>query len=231
MGVGELFGKSWETFKTVWLVALVIAFVGIAIQSVVKKIAFMVWGVSFGVSSLATLGIGGGRFFLSNLLFNIAGLIVIWTAFMVINFWMQTAIVYAIRNQEANDVFAAVKKAMQQSWGALGPIAVISLLTSLFTGLGFLFLIIPGVFLLIVWQFATLSYVVDGKKSMGALNHSWNLVLPKFWGVLGRNLLMALVIFLVEIVLNKGMLGLAKSLIITPFWVAFSYSLYLDLKK
>lgn len=231
ISVGQLFSKTWAMFQSVWLTVLVVTLLGIVVQTVVKKIVFAVWGISFGASSLTTLGLGGGRFFLSNLLFNLAGLITIWTVFLVIHFWMQTAIIYVIKNQSKSDKTHVVNIALKQSWQAMGPISIISLLTSLLAGLGLIFLILPGLFLVFMWQFATLSYIIDGKKGVDALNHSWKLVWSKFWGVAGRNLLFGLLVIVVSVFFRQGTLALLKDLIITPVWMIYSYLLYLDISE
>ena len=76
-------------------------------------------------------------------------------------------------------------------FGALLPAV---LLAAIGIVLGFIALIVPGIFLAIRWYFVPQAVVVDGRRVTGALERSWELVRGSGWRVLGILIVVSLAI-------------------------------------
>ena len=68
---------------------------------------------------------------------------------------------------------------------AFRPIFVAVLLAAAGAIIGFIILILPGIWLAIRWYFAPQAVVVDGRRNMGALERSAELVTGSWWRVFG----------------------------------------------
>ena len=68
---------------------------------------------------------------------------------------------------------------------AFRPIFVAVLIGAAGVILGFVALILPGIWLFVRWYFAPQAVVVDGRRSLGALERSAELVSGSWWRVLG----------------------------------------------
>jgi hypothetical protein len=68
---------------------------------------------------------------------------------------------------------------------AFRPIFVAVLIGAAGAILGFIILILPGIWLAVRWYFAPQAVVVDGRRSMGALERSAELVTGSWWRVFG----------------------------------------------
>jgi hypothetical protein len=68
---------------------------------------------------------------------------------------------------------------------AFRPVFVAVLIGAAGVILGFVILILPGIWLFVRWYFAPQAVVVDGRRSMGALERSAELVSGSWWRVLG----------------------------------------------
>jgi hypothetical protein len=88
---------------------------------------------------------------------------------------------------------------------AFRPIFVAVLIGAAGVILGFIVLIVPGIWLLVRWYFAPQAVVVDGRRSLGALERSAELVSGSWWRVCG------------VIVLTVIAAGIPGTLIEVPF--------------
>ncbi|MEM9541040.1 MAG: hypothetical protein AAGA60_16250 [Cyanobacteria bacterium P01_E01_bin.42] len=83
--------------------------------------------------------------------------------------------------------FAAIQKSFLQ----LFPFLIVSIFVSIVIGVGFILLIVPG-----VWLAVHMSYIVHAIALRGcglnSLNYSYSLVRGRWWAVFGRNLLIFL---------------------------------------
>lgn len=75
------------------------------------------------------------------------------------------------------------------------PILLIGLVTSVLTGLGFLLLIIPGVFLAILWCVSTPALLVEDLSLAKALDRSAELTKGYRWQILGLFLIAGVILF------------------------------------
>lgn len=110
--------------------------------------------------------------------------------------------------------------------------------------LGFLVLVIPGIYLLVRWYFVPQTVVIEGARGAGALSRSGQLVEGFWWRTFGLVLLASIVVAIPGLVLTTPfdaiadstdravwvMVGTAvASSVTTPFVALFSTLLYYDL--
>ncbi len=84
----------------------------------------------------------------------------------------------------------ALREAAPRVPAALGAV----LMSSIAIAIGFVLLIVPGVFLLVRWYFAAQAAVIDGTSPSASLNRSTGLVQGRWWETFGA-LLLGVVIF------------------------------------
>jgi hypothetical protein len=109
---------------------------------------------------------------------------------------------------------------------------------------GFLLLIIPGIWLAVRWYFAPQAVVVDARRNVGALERSAELVTGSWWRVAGILLFTAVCTEIAAAVLGLPLSALARSsdsgalflagqvlggVFLTPFAALMLTLLYFDL--
>jgi len=138
---------------------------------------------------------------------------------------------------------SGVKNNFRQSKDFFAPYFIISILLGILIFLGFILLIIPGVFLAVIWSLAVLLVVLEDKRSFKeATRRSYALVKNFFWPVFRRFLLLGVIAFFVSLIMNIPMSSLnetgkqAYSLVLNVFWallspfiLTYTYLIYKDL--
>ena len=76
-------------------------------------------------------------------------------------------------------------RALRSAFAVLVPVGLVVMLYALAVGLGFLALIVPGVWLSVRWYFGAQAAVVDRRRGAGALRRSGELVDGTWWRVAG----------------------------------------------
>jgi hypothetical protein len=150
---------------------------------------------------------------------------------------LQVAIVQGLGRGEQPSVGGALRAASGRIPAAVGAV----LLYALAVGLGFLALVIPGIWLLVRWAFAAQAAVVDGLSPVAALGRSAELVKGRWWRTFGMllasGLLFALIGSLITAILTSienGAIYVA-GLIVVEAWVLsltgiFGTLLFFDLR-
>ncbi len=140
-----------------------------------------------------------------------------------------------------------IKESYKRGFKILSPyVWVYFLLTIIIIG-GFLLFIIPGVLFSIWFSLAIFILVFEERKGFNALFRSKHLVKGKFWGVLGRFLILGLIIviglFLVFALILFGIenkqikdqisevIGYFLQLFILPFFLIYGFLIYNNLKE
>jgi hypothetical protein len=129
-------------------------------------------------------------------------------------------------------------------WGfaRFGSVLLISILVGLAVFVGLLLLIIPGIFLAVMFSVAIPALVVENRRGTDAMGRSWNLVKGHFWHALGLFIVTFIVVAVVGGII--GAIGGAISdnwfvtwifssiaqIIVAPFSALVSVLLYLDLR-
>ena len=106
------------------------------------------------------------------------------------------------------------------------PVVVIAILFSIAFGIGFALLIIPGVFVMVVWSVAIPASVVERPGIFGAFSRSWNLTKGYRWPVLG--ILLVLLLILIAFTMVTAMVGglayFATDMLLLPVLVNYVIS-------
>ncbi|CAA9530248.1 MAG: hypothetical protein AVDCRST_MAG30-3710 [uncultured Solirubrobacteraceae bacterium] len=76
-------------------------------------------------------------------------------------------------------------RALRSAFAVLVPVGLVVVLYALAVGLGFLALIVPGLWLSVRWYFGAQAAVVDDSRGVGALRRSGELVDGTWWRVAG----------------------------------------------
>jgi len=86
------------------------------------------------------------------------------------------------------------------------PLLLYSLIGGILTGLGFIFLIIPGIYLAVAWLFATMFIVFGAMEFWDGMEFSRKLITRKWWSFFGLALLCVLINFVGVLVFIVGLL-------------------------
>lgn len=170
-------------------------------------------------------------------LWSLASLVVV----LVGSLWLQgalTATVADVRDGRADEDIEAIFRRVRP---ALGTLFVAGLLTGLGIALGFVALIVPGLFLLTRWILVTPAVVLERLGATDAMRRSWHLVRGHGWRVfavilltmlasgIAQSVALALFAFLPEF-LQNWIGGLVANSLVAPF-VALAWTvLYFRLR-
>lgn len=164
--IGAVLSDSWALYRRHFA-----RFVAVA------AIVFVLLGL---VQALVSAATGGGGV-LTAFVWGLAGAIVGLVGY----FWVQGALVEAVRDAldgradtEIGDLFAAVKP-------RLPALIVAGVLAGLGIGLGFLLLIVPGLYLLTRWILIVPVIVLEGRSAGESFGRSSELVKGNGWSVFG----------------------------------------------
>lgn len=148
-------------------------------------------------------------------------------------------VIHKIYNKEEYNV----KEIFKSSKGRIGGFIWVSAIVFVFVFLGFLALIIPGIVLAVWYSFSGQVFAIEKVEGYNALKRSKELVEGRWWDVLARLFVPALIFGLVigivggivgAIVSNIFFIDLLSgiiSIVATPLFVAISVILYNNIKK
>jgi hypothetical protein len=131
----------------------------------------------------------------------------------------------------------------------LGALLVLSIAWVVLVGIGFVLIVLPGVFLLVAWCVAIPALMLEGKRGFASLGRSFDLVRGRWWATFGR-LLAAIVLLIVASVVVGAIIGaiangvknvtlyvvlggvsnVIADLLIIPFIAAVLTVIYIDLR-
>lgn len=98
------------------------------------------------------------------------------------------------RDQTVGDLFSAAAP-------AIGALILFGVLFGIGVGIGFVFLIVPGLILLTFWSLGAPAIVVERVGPIEAFGRSWNLVRGEAWSVFATLLVVLLIVLGIGIVL------------------------------
>jgi len=182
VNIGDYFSRGWEIFKQyAW------AFVVFTLVTFLIALALSLLPSPLGMRASGDAAIGGGNI-LANILSPILGVGYYFVAFQI------------MRNREYGfgDFFHGFKKFL--------PVFLTALISGILIGIGFVLLILPGIYLAVAYLFAQL-FVIDKNLSFwSAMEASRKVITKKWFSFLGLGLLLALVNILGLIILGVGLL-------------------------
>lgn len=218
MQAGAVIGKAWETYKAHWRHLLPIAFV---VYVLISLLILLLGAV------LGWLGIVLGWFV------GIAGV-----------FWLQGALVLAIDDVRDGRADLSISETLDRVRPHLGTLALAGLLAGVAIAIGFILLIVPGLFLLTIWLVIVPAIMLENCGVSASFARSQDLVRGYGWSVFGVIVLTVLIFIGVAIVfgvidsaLDSRWLGFALNIVLqtvtAPFlalaWTMTYYALR-DLK-
>jgi hypothetical protein len=136
-------------------------------------------------------------------------------------------------------------QALQAGLDAFTPVFMAILLVAMGVALGLLALLLPGLYLVVRWFFVPQAVVIEGRRSVGALARSGELVSGQWWRILGLVLVANLVALIPgtlilspldaaaesadrQVISLIG--GMVSSSLTAPFVALFSTLVYYDLR-
>ena len=229
ISIEDLFRGSFEVYKKSWRTLLVISLITVILWRIWQVFLFPGLLVATGLGSLV-VGFATGNIASAVSLGALGIAIIILSLFIVfeIGFLGSAALILAIDGRHKGKKLT-LSDIYEEIWKVLLPVTIVGLLTFLFEGLGFILLVLPGLFLLIFLEFANYVAVVEKKGGLSALQKSISLVKRHFWGVFTRYVAISIISFLFNYIFSGYfLLLLASQTVIMPFTVAYSYLLYRD---
>jgi ABC-type multidrug transport system fused ATPase/permease subunit len=210
-----VFGEAWQLYKEHWRHFMTIAllvFIALALVGIL-----LAW-------ILGWLGVVIGVFI------SIAG-----------TFWLQGALIQAVSDVRDGRADLSVSETFARVKPKLGTIIVAGILLGLAIAIGFLLLIVPGLFLLTIWIAVIPAIVLEDRGIGEAFGRSRELVRGNGWNVFGVIILTFLILIGVGILIGLVLSPLEEWLgsliqqivgntIITPFVVAVWTLVYYRLK-
>lgn len=126
-----------------------------------------------------------------------------------------------------------ISDVIKKGWSKYLSFLLVSFLTGLIVGLGFLFLIVPGIIFTIWFAFSTYVVICEDKRGLKALSRSKELIKGYWWPAAKR--IFAILIITIPLSMVAQFfpyLGqLAFTILFAPFSVIYSYLIYQNLKK
>ena len=98
------------------------------------------------------------------------------------------------RDHSVGDLFSAASP-------AIVALIIFGILYGIGVGIGFLLLIVPGLFLLTMWSVGAPAIVVERIGAIDAFGRSWGLVKGNGWSVFGALILILIIVIIIQMVL------------------------------
>jgi hypothetical protein len=123
-------------------------------------------------------------------------------------FWLQGALVTAVKDVRDGRQDLSIGETFRSVQPRLGAIIVAGLLAGLGIAVGFILLIVPGLFLLTIWSLIIPTIVLEGKSAGESFGRSRELVRGNGWNVFG-----VIVITIAAVIVAGIIVGIAT------FWL------------
>lgn len=182
MQVGDPIGEGWAIYKRYWRHLLPIALVTYLVISLIALLLAYVAGI---LGSLAGVVV------------SVAGV-----------FLLQSALVEAVADVRDGKVDLTLSETISRVWPRLGPVIGAGLLAGLGIAVGFVLLIIPGLYLLTIWSVIIPSVVLERRGVTESFGRSRELVKGYGWTVFGVIVVTFVIEFIAGIVLGLVLSGL-----------------------
>lgn len=238
----NLFKKSWELFSKGLSLFLAIQFIVMAATFVgVFLIVGLVFVGMFMFPILMSLVLAVGNsasqswsiVILAVIASFILGLLIL-VAFLALFGLIiigQIALILAINDVNRGQV-KDYKEYFRLAWKKFWPAMGLFFLVGVMVGVGFIFLIIPGIILGFFLMFSTYVLVLENKNIVDSIKTSFQMVKDNLWDVVARYFLIYLAIIVVQVAGNFiPVLNIVVNIFVGIFAGIFVYLLYDDLKR
>jgi hypothetical protein len=125
-------------------------------------------------------------------------------------FLVQAALVEAVADIRDGRVDMTIGETWSRGLSRMGPVAAAGIIAGIAITIGFLILIVPGLFLMTIWAVIVPAIVLEGRGVFESFSRSQQLVKGYGWPVFGIIILVILILFLVSIVLSLILLALPQ---------------------
>nr|MBA3764339.1 hypothetical protein [Actinomycetota bacterium] len=170
--IGAVLDEAWSLYTKFFLRFFLIA-----------AIVFAVVNAIYGLIVVAVES-GDG----TSVLLALAGV----AASVVGTYWLQGALVFAVQDARDGAIDASIGEIFRKVTPLLGTLIAAGLLAGIGIAIGFLLLIVPGLFLLTIWSVVAPAIVVEGKSVGEAFSRSRELVKGHGWTVFAVVLITAI---------------------------------------
>ncbi len=144
---------------------------------------------------------------------------------------MQGALLYNVNDIAKGHPQKKLMEYVNMGWKVKWRLFGLSILIGIFIGVGMLFLIIPGVLMLIFFSFAFHTLLFENKTISKSLKSSYEIVKTDFFGFTGRMILLTIVISIITGISSLIPIGgNAIQLFTAGFAVCYTYVLYSDMR-
>jgi len=227
IGISELYEKIFDVYKkrfeTITLLSLLML-CGIAVAFIVSVLIFVIsfgLGVGFNIFNnefslemLPGLLQSGFGSFIACVISNI----VLST---LVSVWLSGAIIFTVVSKSKVKLVEALSK----GWKHFVPVLWIVLIIKFVTAGGFVFMLIPGVFLSVALSFSLYVHFAENVNGIAAVIRSYDLVKGHWWGVFGRFFAvivpMVFLFFFVALIFSAGKYHVINSVINTLGFLIF----------
>ena len=117
-------------------------------------------------------------------------------------YWVQGALTEAVRDLRDGTADLSIGDTFRSVAGKVGPIAGASILAAIGIGIGFVLLIVPGLYLLTIWSLIVPVIVLENRGALESFGRSRDLVRGHGWNVFGVIILTFLILVAFGIVLG-----------------------------
>jgi hypothetical protein len=188
---------------------------------------FSQYGSHFGTLIGAAVVIFGITGLINAFLYDEGGIIfnLIINALNVVASTIYAGMVVRVVQHARQGTSASVGEMFESVMPVLLPLIVNGFLKGIAVAIGFILLIVPGIFLATIWAVTGPAIVVERAGIIDAFGRSWDLVRGQFWSVLGAYVIAYLILIAATIVagvigISIGLVGLIVMMIILSVLVA-----------
>jgi hypothetical protein len=196
MQASAVIGKAWDLYKAHWRHLIPIAFVVYVLISLLILLLVAILG-AFG----AFIG-----FFLS-----LVGL-----------FWVQGALVLAVDDVRDGRADLSLSQTLDRAAPRIGTLALAGILAAIGIAIGFVLLIVPGLFLMTIWLLIVPAIMLENRGVGESFGRSHELVRGYGWSVFGVIVLTVLIFIGVGIVF-----GIFEA-VLDSEWISFVLNIVLQ---
>jgi hypothetical protein len=214
--VGDPISEGWGIYKRFWRHLLPIAFVTYLVISLIALVLALVAGV-LGVLAAAIVSVAGV-------------------------FLLQSALVEAVADVRDGRADMTLSETIGRVWPRLWTVVGAALLAGLAIGVGFILLIVPGLYLITIWSVIIPAVILEKRGVMESFGRSRELVRGYGWTVFGVILVTFVIEFIAGIVLSiilhalpgeisRYLANVISNTLFAPFIAATLTCMYFRLKE
>lgn len=227
----DMLKAAWAAFTKRWKFFVLLTIVA----GIIPGIVFFIGGAIAAAVGLGSVAGGAGKI---GVIIAGALLLVAYIAAIYVSICFYAGLMLSVSNESINTVRLAYNAGKPKA----KDLFIVGLLAGIIIVIGFILLIVPGIYLSVCYAFAMWFCLLEGKKGMDALKDSKAMVTGRWMPVAIRLAVFAIAAWLVAAI-PAGLFGAIRlpvlaaiwqgcvSLITGPIGVIYSYMLYQNLKQ